>query len=250
MRCFLTASVLVLTSFTVRPMAQDATAPLQIDPDLVANLLLKRVAPIYPPLARQARIQGSVVLTIVITKAGEVGNVQLFSGHPMLAPAAIQAVKQWRYRPYEQNGEPVEILATVQVNFKMPEEPAQGVVGDIPGGAMRLLPQVHVCEDSPAGSLPKRVRVSQGVMLGLATAKVAPEYPRDARNEHIEGTVLVDVEISRDGSVCDIALISGHPMLAESALNAVRKWKYQPYVLNGQPMEVETVGQVKFKLGK
>jgi TonB family protein len=98
----------------------ETPAPLEVPPDIVQTLLLKRVAPLYPPLARQARIQGTVVLNIVINKSGEVRDVQLYSGHPMLAPAAIEAVKQWRYRPYEQNGQPVEIKTTVQVNFTLP----------------------------------------------------------------------------------------------------------------------------------
>lgn len=95
-------------------------APLELSPDIVQTLLLKRVAPLYPPLARQARIQATVVLNIVINMLGEVRDVQLYSGHPMLAPAAIEAVKQWRYRPYEQNGQPVEIKTTVQINFTLP----------------------------------------------------------------------------------------------------------------------------------
>lgn len=119
-----------VTSSTVEPdsatnsaakAAQPETpTPLEVSPDAVQALLIKRVAPVYPPLARQARIQGTVILNIVINRSGEVRDLQLYSGHPMLAPAAIEAVKQWRYRPYEQNGQPVEIKTTVQVNFTLP----------------------------------------------------------------------------------------------------------------------------------
>ncbi|MFZ0731826.1 MAG: TonB family protein [Candidatus Sulfotelmatobacter sp.] len=83
------------------------------------GLLIRKVAPSYPPLARQARIQGSVVLQAQISKEGTIQNLQLISGHPMLAPAAIEAVKQWRYRPYLLNGEPVEVETTIQVNFTL-----------------------------------------------------------------------------------------------------------------------------------
>jgi len=83
------------------------------------GLLIRKVAPNYPPLARQARIQGSVVLQAQISKEGTIQNLQLISGHPMLAPAAIEAVKQWRYRPYLLNGEPVEVETTIQVNFTL-----------------------------------------------------------------------------------------------------------------------------------
>ena len=83
------------------------------------GLLIRRVNPTYPPLARQARIQGTVILRAVISKDGSIENLQLVSGHPMLAPAAIEAVKQWRYKPYLLNGEPVEVDTEVQVNFTL-----------------------------------------------------------------------------------------------------------------------------------
>jgi periplasmic protein TonB len=84
-----------------------------------SGLLVRKVQPVYPPLARQARIQGTVVLQAQISKAGDIENLQLVSGHPMLAPAAIEAVKQWKYKPYLLNGEPVEVETTVQVNFSL-----------------------------------------------------------------------------------------------------------------------------------
>ena len=83
------------------------------------GLLIRKVHPIYPPLARQARIQGVVVLQAQISKEGTIENLQLISGHPMLAPAAIEAVKQWKYKPYLLNGEPVEVDTQVQVNFTL-----------------------------------------------------------------------------------------------------------------------------------
>jgi periplasmic protein TonB len=83
------------------------------------GLLIKRVQPNYPPLAKQARIQGQVVLHAEISKEGTIQNLQLISGHAMLAPAAIEAVKQWRYKPYLLNGEPVAVETEVIVNFSL-----------------------------------------------------------------------------------------------------------------------------------
>jgi protein TonB len=80
------------------------------------NLIL-RVQPLYPPLARQARIQGQVVLRAVISRNGAIENLQVLGGHPMLVQSAINAVKQWRYRPYSLNGEAVEVETQVTVNF-------------------------------------------------------------------------------------------------------------------------------------
>jgi periplasmic protein TonB len=91
----------------------------RVSSGVVSGLLVRRVNPTYPPLARQARIQGVVILQAQISKEGNIENLQLISGHPMLAPAAIDAVKQWKYRPYLLNGEPVEVETQVQVNFTL-----------------------------------------------------------------------------------------------------------------------------------
>lgn len=81
--------------------------------------LMRKVLPSYPPLARSARIQGAVVLQAMISKLGTIENLRLLSGHPMLAPAAIEAVRQWRYRPYILNSEPVEVETQITVNFSL-----------------------------------------------------------------------------------------------------------------------------------
>ena len=84
---------------------------------MLEGSLIRRVQPIYPPLARNARIHGSVVLAAVISKNGTIENLTLIAGHPMLVPAAIQAVSQWRYRPYILNGEAIEVDTLITVNF-------------------------------------------------------------------------------------------------------------------------------------
>lgn len=81
--------------------------------------LIRKVQPTYPPLARAARIQGTVVLQAVISKEGGIENLRVLAGHPMLVPAAIEAVRQWRYRPYILNNEPVEVETQITVNFAL-----------------------------------------------------------------------------------------------------------------------------------
>jgi protein TonB len=81
--------------------------------------LIRRVEPVYPPLARSARIQGSVVLVALISKAGTIDNLHALSGPPMLVPAAVSAVSQWRYRPYILNSEPIEVETQITVNFTL-----------------------------------------------------------------------------------------------------------------------------------
>jgi protein TonB len=84
---------------------------------MIEGSLIRKVQPAYPPLARNARIQGPVVLFAVISKAGTIDNLRVVSGHPMLVQAAIDAVKQWRYRPYILNQEPIEVETQITINF-------------------------------------------------------------------------------------------------------------------------------------
>src|SRR5216684_1833005 len=93
-----------------------------ISQGVTKGLLIYRVEPTYPPLAQQARIQGVVVLTAIIGKDGNIQNLQVVGGHPMLAPAAIEAVKHWRYKPFLLNGQPVEVETTVTVTFHVRSE--------------------------------------------------------------------------------------------------------------------------------
>ena len=93
--------------------SQETAAPVEVPAEAMQALLIRRVAPVYPPLARQARIQGTVVMKVIVNKAGEVRAAEPISGHPMLAPSAIEAVKQWRYTPYLKDGEPVEVTTAI-----------------------------------------------------------------------------------------------------------------------------------------
>jgi len=99
-----------------------AVQRVRVSQGVTKGLLIYRVEPAYPPLAKQARIQGVVVMTALIDKGGNVQNLQVVSGHPLLAPAAIEAVKQWRYKPFLLNGQPVEVETTVTVNFRVHSE--------------------------------------------------------------------------------------------------------------------------------
>jgi protein TonB len=86
---------------------------------MLQGSLIRRVDPVYPPLARSARIQGQVVLAAIISKAGSIEHLQVLSGHPLLVSAAVDAVSQWRYRPYVLNGDVIEVETQITVNFKL-----------------------------------------------------------------------------------------------------------------------------------
>ena len=92
------------------------------------------------------------------------------------------------------------------------------------------------------------VRISQGVSEGMIVKRVQPIYPAQARQMHLEGTVELQANISQSGSISGIKQLSGSPILGRAAIDAVRQWKYKPYYLNGQPVEIQTQITVNFKL--
>jgi len=126
-----------------------------------------------------------------------------------------------------------------------------GVPGGVPGGQMGgviggIISSTPVAV--PKVATPQRVRVSQGVSQGLLVRKVQPAYPPLARQARIQGAVVLQAEISKDGAIENLRLISGHTMLAPSAIEAVKQWRYKPYFLNGEPVAVETQITVNFTL--
>jgi len=90
-----------------------------VKPEQAEENLVKKVAPIYPPLAKQVRIQGKVKVQVVISKTGMVESVNVVSGHPLLVQAAINAVKQWQYKPFLADGQPVAVSTEVEVPFSL-----------------------------------------------------------------------------------------------------------------------------------
>ncbi|HUK24556.1 MAG TPA: TonB family protein [Terriglobales bacterium] len=122
---------------------------------------------------------------------------------------------------------------------------AGGVEGGTPGGVLG-----GILNSGTAPPPPKleRVKVSQGVTQGLLIHKVEPQYPAIARQARIQGTVVLNAIISRQGQIQNLKVISGSPMLVPAAIQAVKQWRYKPYVLNGNPVEVETSVTVNFNL--
>jgi periplasmic protein TonB len=179
---------------------------------------------------------------------------------PPPAAAPVKVVKQ--IQSDLNNGQlrtPTKIPEKVQM-IKEEEAPppsmaSGGVVGGVPGGVPGgqmggviggIISSTPVAV--PKAVTPQRVRVSAGVQQGLLIKKVQPPYPPLARQARIQGNVVLQALISKDGSIENLRLISGHPMLAPSALEAVKQWRYKPYFLNGEPVEVETQITVIFSL--
>jgi protein TonB len=119
-----------------------------------------------------------------------------------------------------------------------------GVPGGVMGG-IGTAPAPVVKVAPPKGP----TRVSSGVISGLAISQPKPVYPPIARAAHVSGAVVLHAVISKTGTIEKLEVVSGPEMLRASALDAVRNWRYKPYLLNGEPTEVDTTVTVNFNFG-
>jgi TonB family protein len=220
------AGLLIMSSFLFPMAAQVASDVVSVPEETIQRLLIHRVKPI-PPGDLRIGTENVVMLKATIDKSGKVENLKMVSGHPMLVPAALEAVKQWRYRPYEVNGIPRVVETTIRVEFSKASDGATGT------SAPKEEPPVLVTAED---------------MHDRLLYKVAPVYPPLARQARIQGTVILRIIVNKLGEVRDTQLVTGHPMLAPAAVEAVKKWRYVPYESDGETQEIQTDVQVIFTL--
>ena len=158
---------------------------------------------------------------------------------------------------------PTVIPKTIRQVKDEPEPPPQvavGVVGGVPGGvpggsAGGVLGGIIGSNappppPPPKAATPKRIRVGGQVESAKLIFKPQPEYPPLAKMARIQGTVRLEAIISKDGTIQDLKVIQGHPLLVKAALEAVQRWRYQPTLLNGEPVEVVTEIDVNYTLAE
>ncbi len=207
-----------------------------------ANLIYQ-VAPVYPPIAKAAHISGTVVLHAIIGKDGTIQDLQYVSGPPLLMKSAMDAVRQWRYKPTVINGNPVEVDTTITVIFTL-------------GGSNAAAPDTEVPNATAPGAPPTSQRSQDSKAWPEIVQSVppithpAPIYPTDAKEKHIEGIVVVLATISESGSVKKLEIESGPPELADAAKDAVRRWQFRPIEVNDSQVETQRRIAVLFSLTK
>jgi protein TonB len=385
---------------------------LQVSERTTSELRIEKAPPKYPEESLRAGVEGTVVLQVDIDISGAVQNVAVVSGDPNLAKAGVDAVRQWKYKPYLVNDSPIEITTQVTLNFrltsrKQPQPPPPGTFRENSylneyfgllyplsrdwvratqlirkkyaesnvANTYVLLSEIHIPQDNtelradssftlfavdrsainetedckqfleswakgtavnktgkqkgeirqfaisgfdfysadfeyysgptdrsivctlqkdyfllwniqawaksavrqavstldsivPVSAEPTpvqdppsaskqtpaaasglaKIRVAPGVTIGLVLKKVQPVYPTEARKANIHGTVLLSAVINKFGDVVDLEVLDGPIELAVSAVNAVRLWKYRPYMLNGEPVSVLTQILVNYQL--
>lgn len=207
--------------------------------------------PVYPKEALEQDLQGQVVIELRISPTGAVENAALVRGEPILAKAAIEAMKKWKFKPYIKDGKSILIRIQIPYNFAF-----QGVDVKIKESMTRPASQRQgkpAAGDEPAndaegGQHPLKPKVSQEVIDGLKIHDVPPVYPLAARRQHIQGDVILRATIGKDGLIHNLESLSGPPELIQAAMGAVQQWRYRPFLLKGEPVEVDTVVTVRFHL--
>jgi len=215
-------------STQAKPPGSASQGILVVAPGVLAENLVQKVKPIYPPEAKQRGMQGEVLLEVSISATGDVENIRVTKGHPVLVLPAIVAVKQWKYRPYLVKGVAVPVMSTVPVNFTLTDS------GGGPGEKT----------ESPL------IRLNSDAMAANVIYRVDPVYPLEAKQKAVEGEVVFEVTINEQGEVSDVQVLSGNAMLVSAAYEAVRQWRYTPVLLNGDPIRAKSTLTIRFTLEK
>jgi TonB family protein len=210
------------TSATSIPTASSLAIPTEE----LSQKLLNKVIPRYPAEAKIQRVQGEVLLAVNVNTKGEVQDVQIKKGHPLLVRAAVDSVRQWKYAPYVKDGVAVPVSSTVFVNFALSGSAGAG--------------------DPPPG--PTTVRLGTNAMAANLVSRVEPIYPLEAKQKGVEGEVVFEVTVDEQGEVIDVQVLGGNAILVAAAYDAVRQWRYTPVLLNGNPVRAKANVSIKFEL--
>ena len=184
--------------------------------------LVKSVDPVYPEIARQAKIEGVAILQARTDTQGRVKDAMILRSVPLLDQAAIAAVRQWVYEPLVIDGQAREAVFTVTVRFTLDAEKPEGQ-GEGPGTTGEVL-------------VPTMIK------------KVDPAYPEAARKAGIQGVVLLEATTDEKGDVVKVRVLKSIPELDQAAIEALKQWKYEPFLIEGKPKGVVFTVTVRFAL--
>jgi protein TonB len=203
-----------------------------------------------------------VLLPLIYTEALPKQQLLSFLEAPVPPPAAAPTAARIA-RPAKPSSDldhgvlrpPAEVPRTTGItDEKTPPsndaDPPKGVPGGVSDGVENPV-IAGIIRSTPVAS-PKapvqKIPISSGVAQGWLVYQVKPQYPSLARQARIQGTVVLQAVIGIDGTVQNLNVLTGHPMLNQAAIEAVRQWRYKPYYLNGKPIEVDTQISVNFTL--
>ncbi len=189
--------------------------------------LVKKVSPVYPETARQAGVEGVVILEAKADEKGDVVEARILRSVPPLDEAALAAVKQWKYEPMIIDGRARKVVFTVTVRFTLKDGPKPGIPDAFAAGAVKAEGDIKP---------PKLV------------GEVMPVYPENARLARVQGVVILGVRTDEQGRVVDAKILRSIPLLDQAAIDAVKQWTYEPYVQDGRPRPIVFTVTVRFQL--
>jgi TonB family protein len=187
---------------------------------------VKLVNPVYPEIARQAQVEGTVILEATTDEKGDVVSVKVLRSVPVLDQAAVDAVRQWKYAPMIIDGKPRKVVFTVTVRFKLNPSEKEKAFYEFALGAVRAEGDIKP---------PQPLKI------------VEPVYPPEAVKAGIEGTVILAVKTDAAGKVEDAMILRSIPALNQAAIDAVKQWVYEPLVIEGIPRPVVFTVTVRFQ---
>jgi len=246
-----------------------AQAPIRVGGDIQGPKQIVRVDPVYPPIAKQAKVEGQVIVEATIARDGTVKDIRVLRGNALFNEAAIEAVKQWKYETTFVNGAAVDVLVTTVVNFTLKGAPPANVnalldqaksardagrLAEVEQLLQRALDQIRIERSdqqtaaSPAPTTGGPLRIGGAVNAPRRITYVEPTYPAEASSARVEGQTILEVVLGVDGKVKSTRVLRSLPIFEQAARDAVSQWVYEPTTLNGVPVEIVMTVVVNFIL--
>jgi TonB family protein len=213
------------------PPAQTASS---LPSDSTQLEVISAPQPDYPLEAAAKGLQGKVWIKLHISETGDVVGTDIISGDPALAQAAANAMKLWKFKPFFKDGKPVKVSRNVPYEFIL-----KGKVTD-PCAAVEAISRMNLAHHPP--------QIPQTVAEGWLIHKVEPVYPVAAKTKRLQGKVILQAIIGKDGTTHDEKSLCGPPEFIQACIDAIRKWRFRPYLLEGDPVEVMTTITFNFHL--
>ena len=225
--------------------------PVRVSSGTLAGMILSKTDPVYPEVAKAAHVQGAVILHAIISKTGTVEKLEVVSGTTMLVSSAMDAVRQWTYKPYLLNGRPVEVETSITVNYTLADSTT--VVGQSPA----------------VGEAVDGVRQIEGDVKGpVILYQPEPVYTQAGRKAKVQGVVTVSIVVDEHGQPQNVHIVrslgigpDGKPDpklkkaarmavdgMNQSAVDAVKQYKFKPATENGKPVAVYLNVEVNFEI--
>jgi TonB family protein len=233
---------------SLQPKTSYCGTPTHFSDEFPMGRLVRRVTPQYPEKARRAKREGAVTLAATIAKDGTVKDLNVRAGDPLLADAAVEAVKLWRYKPFVVQGTAVEVPTVITVTFALEGNGQVSLseqAGDPGSGTALAAPpaSVNSTEPYPIYAVGGEVKPPKPVY------HPDPSYTKSAQKAKTQGTVALAIVITPGGDVQDVEVCKNlEPSLDQRAVETVRRWRFEPATKDGKPVATHINVEVTFRL--